>query len=463
MAEDKTENVDIITGNPKRAILKIAFPMMFSMLILMIYNLVDNIWVAGLGANALAGIGFITPLYLILVGVANGLATGANSLIARNIGAKDYAQANNSALHSLLIGTIVSVIITSVMLYFLAPVLQVFGAGDAIGYAMDYGYVLCGFLIIFIFEEIESAIFRSEGDVRRATVVMALTAVVNMVLDPVFIYVWGMGIAGAAWSTVFSSALACVIMGYWIWVKRDLYLDLSLKNFKYQLHIMTEILYVAIPSSMDNFLFSMLAIVINGLIALVAGSAAVGIYTVSMKIVQFAILPCFAIGSAVLTVAGVAYGAKNYENLKMALSYSIKISLAVSVILVIVIFFLAPQISLLFSYTEASSNLAPKIASALSIICFYIITVPLGVMSTMIFQGVGKGLNALIITLLQSVVFGSLFAYMFCFLFGWGLNGIYLGEMFGSFVGGVIGYIWVKYFIKRFTKDALKNNASENA
>lgn len=463
MAEDKTKNLDIITGDPKRAIIKIALPMMFSMIILMIYNLVDNIWVAGLGANALAGIGFISPLYLILVGVANGLATGANSLIARYIGAEDYGQANNSALHSILIGAIISVILTLVLLYFLPLILKVFGAGDATGYALDYGYVLCGFLIIYVFEEIESAIFRSEGDVRRATVIMALSAVINMGLDPVFIYVWGMGMAGAAWSTVFSSALACVIMGYWIWVKRDSYLDLSIKNFKYQLHIIAEILYVAIPSSMDNFLFSMLAIVINGMIVLVAGSEAVGIYTVSMKIVQFAILPCFAIGSAVLTVAGVAYGAKNYENLKTALSYSIKISLAVSVILVIAFFFFAPQISLLFSYTEASSNLAPKITSALSIICFYIITAPLGVMSTMVFQGVGKGLNALLITLLQSVVLSSLFAYMFSFLFGWGLTGIYLGEIFGSFVGGVIGYIWVKYFIKRFIKDTLKNNASENA
>ena len=121
--------------------------------------------------------------------------------------------------------------------------------------------------------------------------------------------------------------------------KKDLYLDLSLKNFKYQPHIMTGILYVAIPSSMNNLLYSALAIVINGMIALVAGSAAVGIYTVSMRIVQFAILPCHAIGVAVLTVAGVAYGAKNYENLKIALSYSLKISLAASVIFVIVIIF----------------------------------------------------------------------------------------------------------------------------
>ena len=92
MAKDKTENIEMITGDPKRAIVKLALPMMFSMFILMLYNLVDSIWVAGLGADALAAIGFITPLYLILVGVANGVGAGTNSLIARYIGSEPSFQ-----------------------------------------------------------------------------------------------------------------------------------------------------------------------------------------------------------------------------------------------------------------------------------------------------------------------------------------------------------------------------------
>ena len=86
----KSSNVSMITGDPKKAIIKLAIPMMFSMLLIMLYNIADSIWVAGLGADALAAIGFITPLFMILVGLGNGIGAGANSLIARNIGAENY-------------------------------------------------------------------------------------------------------------------------------------------------------------------------------------------------------------------------------------------------------------------------------------------------------------------------------------------------------------------------------------
>ena len=92
---EKNKNIDIITGEPKKAIRKLSWPMMVSMLLIMLYNIADSIWVAGLGSDALAAIGYITPLFMILVGLGNGLGAGANSLIARYIGANNRAQANN--------------------------------------------------------------------------------------------------------------------------------------------------------------------------------------------------------------------------------------------------------------------------------------------------------------------------------------------------------------------------------
>ena len=457
MAKDKTENIEMITGDPKRAIVKLALPMMFSMFILMLYNLVDSIWVAGLGADALAAIGFITPLYLILVGVVNGIGTGTNSLIARYIGSDNYNQANNAALHSLLIGAIVSVIFTIVILIFLKPILILFGAGNTLQYALDYGYMIFGLLFIFIFEEIGLAIFRSEGDMHHVTIVMTLAAILNMIFDSLFIYVLNFGIAGAALATVLSSVIACVILIYWI-LSKDLYLDLSFTNFDFQPSLIKENLFVALPSSIENLFFSILLVFINGMLLTVAGSSAVGVYLVSSKILQFAALPVFAIGSAVLTVSGIAYGAKNHENLKTAFSFSIRLSLAISVVLVIMIYFLSPQISLLFSYTEASVSLAPQIQYALSILCFFNLSIPLGAMSSMMFQGVGKGLHSLTITILRSVIVNSLFAYICCFVFGWGLKGIYVGLVIGSFIGGTIGYIMAKIFIKRFEKEVSEKN-----
>ena len=321
MAEEKNENIDLITGDPKKAIIKLAYPMMITMFIMMLYNFADSIWVAGLGAEALAAIGFISPLYIILVGLGNGVAAGANSLISRNIGAKNHKQANNAALHSILLSVIISAICTIIMLVFMKPILELMGAGSTMEYALGYGYVIFGLLFIFVFEELASAIFRAEGDIRRVTIVMTCSAIVNIILDPLFIYVFNLGIAGAAWATVLSSALSCIVMVYWMWIKKDLYQDLSFKNFNFQLNLILDNLKVAIPSTFENLIFSALAIVINAMLVMAGGFSAVGSYTAAMRIVQFATLPLIAIGTAVLTVAGVAYGANNAENLKITHSY----------------------------------------------------------------------------------------------------------------------------------------------
>ena len=454
MSKTKSKNIEMITGDPKKAIIKLAVPMMVSMLLIMLYNIADSIWVAGLGADALAAVGFITPLFMVLVGLGNGIGAGANSLIARYIGAGNYKQANNAGLHGILLSVIISVIFTVLIEVFMVPILKFMGAGNTIQYAMDYSYIIFGFLFVFVYSGVASAIFRSEGDMRRATISIAVTAVLNIILDPIFIYVLKFGISGAAWATVISAIMSCLVMSYWIWGKKDLYLDLTPKNFNYQTKMITDNLQVAIPSTLESLVFSILAIIINSMLVVASGTTAVAVYTASMRIVQLAMIPLIGLGTAVLTVAGVAYGARNSNNLKTAHSYSIKLGFAISIVLGAVMFIFSSQIATMFSYTEASAALSPQIATAISVLSLFVLAIPHGMMSSMVFQGVGKGVYSLLITLLRSLILESVFAYIFCFIFGWGLTGIYAGVVFGCFVGGTVGYIWAKIFIRKFEKFA---------
>ena len=155
----KSKNIEMITGDPKKAIVKLALPMMLSMLLIMLYNIADSIWVAGLGPDALAAVGFITPLFMVLIGLGNGIGAGANSLIARNIGAKNRDQANNAGLHAIVLSIIISLVFTVLIEVFMVPILQFMGAGNTIQYAMDYSYIIFGFLFIFVFSGVASAIF----------------------------------------------------------------------------------------------------------------------------------------------------------------------------------------------------------------------------------------------------------------------------------------------------------------
>jgi putative MATE family efflux protein len=296
---------------------------------------------------------------------------------------------------------------------------------------------------------------------RRATIAIAVTAVLNIILDPIFIYVLNLGISGAAWATIVSAIMSCLVMSYWIWGKKDLYLDLSPKNFSYSSKIMVDTLQVAIPSTLENIVFSALAIIINSMLVMAADTTAVAVYTASMRIVQLAMIPLIGFGTAVLTVAGVAFGAHNYKNLQTAHSYSIKIGFAVSIILGAIMFIFSTQIATMFSYTEASASLSPQIATAISVLSLFVLAIPHGMMSSMMFQGVGKGTYSLLITLLRSLILESVFAYLFCFIFGWGLTGIYAGVVFGCFIGGTVGYIWAKFFIRKFKQISIKKYAPQ--
>ncbi|MBQ2636019.1 MAG: MATE family efflux transporter, partial [Methanobrevibacter sp.] len=113
-------------------------------------------------------------------------------------------------------------------------------------------------------------------------------------------------------------------------------------------------------------------------------------------------------------------------------------------------------IATMFSYTEASAALSPQIAQAISVLSLFVLAIPHGMMSSMMFQGVGKGTYSLLITLLRSLILESVFAYIFCFIFGWGLTGIYAGVVFGCFVGGTVGYIWAKFFIRKFKQISIR-------
>ena len=123
-----SENIDVITGSPRTAINKLAFPTIFSMLLMFLNNLIDSFWVSGLNADALAALGFISPLYLVIIGLGNGIGAGANSLISRYVGAQRIEDANNAVMHAIILTIVVSIIVLIVGLFFLEDIVILLGA-----------------------------------------------------------------------------------------------------------------------------------------------------------------------------------------------------------------------------------------------------------------------------------------------------------------------------------------------
>ncbi len=454
---EKNSNIEMITGDPKKAINKLALPIIASMLLIMANNIIDSIWVAGLGAEPLAALGYVTPLFMILIGIGNGIGAGGNSLISRYIGAENHKSANNAAIHNFILGVIISIAVSAILLGLLKPLLIVMGAEAVLSYAMEYGIVIFSFSFAMLLPPIFGGAFRAEGDVKRATLPLAITAITNMCIDPIFIYTLNLGVAGAAWATVIAHIFSVGVMLYWF-IKKDTYLKYNRENFKNDFGMYKDILVVGIPASLEQLILSALTIVVNLMLTLVSGPVAVAVYTAGWRIVNIGMLPAIGVGTAAISVAGVAYGSRKYENLRVTARYAVKVALIASIVVCILLYVFANQIAVIFSYSQSSAHLAPLIASFMQIMCLFILYVPFGASAGNVFQGVGKGTISFILTAFREFVLVLIFAYVLGFTFHMGEFGIYCGMLLGGGIGSLICYACIELYIKKLIRG--KENGS---
>ena len=444
------KNVELMRGEPEIAVRKLAIPIMISMLLTASYNIVDGIWVAGLGQAAIAGIGFVTPIFMILNGVSVGLGNGATSSIARAVGAKNHENASKSAAHSLLIFLIASIILTVLLLIIQEPLLRTYGAsGQSLTEGIKYGTPLFLGLFAFIFANGGSGVLRGEGDMKRAMYAMIVSVVLNFILDPLFIYILNLGSAGASLATIVSSVGSAVVIMYWILIKRDTYVEVSFKNFKFESDIAKDILKVGIPSSLDMLMMSIAMSLYLIFISSIGGEYGIAAFTSGQRLYLFGIMPLSAIGSAVAAVSGSAFGAKNWDYLKRTHTYGTKFASAIALAIMLILVIFAPQLSLIFAYTPQTAPLIPEITSFLRIASFGLLLVGIGMPSYFFYQGIGRGTTSLCWTIIREVIFTVSCTYLFGIILNWGLIGIWAGLAVGRILASILNFTYARYTIRK--------------
>ncbi len=447
--EKITSGVSILRGDPKIAIRKLSGPMIIAMLMMAIYNLADAIWVAGLGSDALAAIGFVTPLFMAVIGLSNGLGAGATSVVARRIGARNKAGADSAAMHSIISAVAISLVLTPVLVLAIGPIVALFGAGAVVDLAVEYGSIVFFGTFFILFAQVSYAILRAEGDTRRTMYAMGASSLLNIVLDPILIYGAGLGVAGAALATVISMASVAVILLYWFLVKKDTYVSLYLHKFSFERRTTLDIFGVGLPASVEFLLMSVVVIVVNAMLVRISGTDAVAIYTSGWRIVMFAVVPLVGITTSLVSVVGAAYGALQYEKIRIAHLYAIRIGVVIAVIISILTWIFASQISGLFTYSAESAHLLPGFIIFFHTITLFYPFVPLSMMSSSVFQGTGHGLTSLLINLMRNLLFIVLFAYLLGIVLGFGVQGIWFGIVSGNILAGIVGFSWAYTFISR--------------
>lgn len=444
------KNVELMRGEPEIAVRKLAIPIMISMLLTASYNIVDGIWVAGLGQAAIAGIGFVTPIFMVLNGFSVGLGNGATSSISRSVGAKNRERASKAAAHSLLIFLVASIALTVTLLIIQEPLLKTYGAsGQSLTEAIKYGTPLFLGLFAFMFANGGSGILRGEGDMKRAMYAMIVSVALNFILDPLFIYVLNLGSAGASLATIVSSLGAASVIIYWILIKKDTYVNVTFKGFKFDSEIARDILKVGIPASLDMFVMSIAMSFYLIFISSVGGEYGIAAFTSGQRLYLFGIMPLTAIASAVAAVSGSAFGARNWDYLSRTHIYGTKFAMAFSVVIVLILVIFAPQLSMIFAYTSETAPLIPEITNFLRIASFGLLLVGIGMPSSFFYQGIGRGTTSLAWTIIRELILTVSFTYLFGMVLNWGLTGIWVGLAVGRIIASILNFTYARYTIRK--------------
>ncbi|MGB9926778.1 MAG: MATE family efflux transporter [Methanosarcina sp.] len=447
-----TRGVDILLGEPKKAVIKLSIPIIVAMSVQTIYSLTDTFWVAGLGADALAAVGFAFPFFVIQMALTSGLGVGGGAAISRRIGARDKSGADNVAMHTFVIMFGLTILLTFLGLALVRDLFIYSGAAGTTELGVAYSRVIFAGSFIFFFTNVANAILRSEGDSKRSMQSMILGSGLNVILDPIFIYTFGLGVAGAALATVLSYASSGLLMFYWLFLKKDTYLAFKFSSFKFDKIIIKDIFRVGIPSSIEQVSLALTALIMNYIIATISSTDGVAVYATAWRITGIAVAPLIGISISIVSISGAAFGEKNYKKAQGAFIYAIGVGFLVETVIALIVYLFASDIAAVFTQAENAARIAPELTRLLKIMTIFYPLVAFGMLSASLFQGAGKGTSALIATLLRSLGMTILFTLLFAFKFGWGLQGVWWGLVTGTAVGSLITFIWAQIYLKSMIK-----------
>ena len=434
-------------NDPFMSMWRLAVPIMISIGIQTLYTLIDMIYIGRLGGDAIAAVAFNMPIFFFIMGLSFGLGNGVTASIARFIGSNDKANADNSAEHAVAMGALISLILTVSGLLFGKNILLFIGCTDDIlPLAWDYLKVSCYGLSFGIFSGFFRSILAGEGEMKLPMIVAGLGTVLNTILDPIFIFYMKLGVAGAAWATTMSQIVVFFVFIYMLFVKRHTYVRFRLKDFSFSSYIIYDIIKVGIPVSMSMVVMSVGQLVFNRLLVNFSTDA-VAAYQIGGRLDMIVFLPIFGIASALTTIIGMFYGAKEFDKIKSISFYGIKSSLLITSISSVFLFIFAPSVVKIFTADLQIQNISIDYLRIMSLMFPFI---SVGLTIGRILQGLGRGMPSLIITIVRVIGLAGPLAYYFTFVLDKPVEWIWYSMFVSGILATTISVTWLTIAFKKF-------------
>lgn len=442
-------------GSVGKLLLKFSIPAIIGMIVNALYNIVDRIFIGqipgGVGELALSGVTVTFPISTVIMAFGMLVGIGSAALISIRLGQQKKDEAEKILGNALILVIIILVALAIITFPFLDKLLVAFGASEKIlPYAKEYiQIIIAGGVIQNIGFGLNAAI-RSEGNPKIAMLTMLLGAITNTVLDPIFIFVFDMGVAGAAIATVIAQ-LASTIWVLYHFTKGKSTLKLRKENFKLDKEIIKSIFAIGMSPFFMQLAASLVGVISNKALLTHGGDFAIGAMGVISSVAMMCLMPVFGINQGSQPIIGYNYGAKNYKRVKKAWMLAVIVAVAITTTGFLVVELAAPSIIRIFN---SNADLVSIGTHGIRIYLSMLPVIGFQVISTNYFQAVGKAKISMFLSLVRQVIVLIPLLLILPPIFG--LNGVWISGPTSDAVASIITVFFVMRELKELKQQEME-------
>lgn len=436
--QDKTEM--ILKGSIYKILLTLSIPIMINSVIQTLYNLVDGVYVSAISSVHFAATAFVWPVNFLFISLGIGLSIAGTSLLSQLVGKGDLNRAREYA-SQLMVITFLSSLVFVVLGYLISPhiIRLMGGTGEFAEYANIYLRItFLDLPFMFLYFNINS-IMNAQGNTVTPTILSAVSAIINIILDPIFIFTFNWGIAGAAWATLISR-VALAVVGYIMLFNKNNKIIPNFRKFKFNKEIIKEIVEVGIPSSIGQSGAALGFIVLNGFIGSY-GTATIAAFGMVNRITSLIMQPAMGIGSALTAIVGQNIGADQIDRVKEAFQKALKLTIIIGVLGALLLIIFDDQIINFFIQSKDDYSV---IELSITYLFFTSLSMPLmGIFSVLqgLFQGSGHTKYSMAMEVGRLWFVRLPMILIFKYFTNFGSTGIWFSMSFSNLVVCIFGYL----------------------